>query len=50
MQVILAELVLNFSFALSEGDPVRPLYAGILVPITNKGVKGLPLFIERVSH
>ncbi|KAJ7894580.1 cytochrome P450 [Mycena leptocephala] len=50
MQVILAELVHNFSFALSEGDPVRPLYAGILVPITNKGVKGLPLFIERVSH
>ncbi|KAJ7084746.1 cytochrome P450 [Mycena crocata] len=48
MQVILAELVLNFSFALSKNDPVRPLYAGILVPITNGGVKGLPLFIERV--
>ncbi|KAJ6541691.1 cytochrome P450 [Mycena capillaripes] len=50
MQVILAELVLNFSFRLSEDDPVRPLYAGILVPITRKGDKGLLLFIERVSH
>ncbi|KAF7347263.1 PAH-inducible cytochrome P450 monooxygenase [Mycena venus] len=50
MQIILAELVLNFSFALSKNDPVRPLYAGILVPITEKGVKGLPLFIERISQ
>ncbi|KAJ7767775.1 cytochrome P450 [Mycena metata] len=50
MQIILAELVLNFSFALSKNDPVRPLYAGILVPITEKGVKGLPLFIERISE
>ncbi|KAF8204216.1 cytochrome P450 [Mycena galopus ATCC 62051] len=50
MQVILAELVLNFSFAPSKDDPVRPLYAGILVPITKEEVKGLPLFIERVSQ
>ncbi|KAJ7605065.1 cytochrome P450 [Mycena polygramma] len=50
MQVILAELVLNFSFGSSKDDPVRPLYAGILLPITNEGVKGLPLLIERVAH
>ncbi|KAJ6489597.1 cytochrome P450 [Mycena vitilis] len=50
MQVILADLVLNFSFSSSKYDPVRPLYAGILLPITNEGTKGLPLFIERVAH
>ncbi|KAJ7222873.1 cytochrome P450 [Mycena haematopus] len=50
MQVILVELVLNFSFAVSKDDLVRPLYAGILVPMTEKEVKGLPLFIERVSQ
>ncbi|KAF7330123.1 PAH-inducible cytochrome P450 monooxygenase [Mycena sanguinolenta] len=50
MQIILAELVLNFSFASSKDDPVRPLYAGILLPMTEKDVKGLPLFIERVSQ
>ncbi|KAJ7838737.1 cytochrome P450 [Mycena olivaceomarginata] len=48
MQIILVELVRNFNFALSKDDPVRPLYAGILVPITAKEVKGLPLFIERI--
>ncbi|KAJ7665656.1 cytochrome P450 [Mycena rosella] len=50
MQVILAELVANFSFAPSKDDAVRPLYAGILVPITKDGVKGLPLFIERIKQ
>ncbi|KAJ6541681.1 cytochrome P450 [Mycena capillaripes] len=50
MQVILAELVLNFSFRLSEDDPIRCLFAGIVVPITKNGVKGLPLFIEHVAR
>ncbi|KAJ6601149.1 cytochrome P450 [Mycena vulgaris] len=50
MQVILAELVTNFSFTQSADDTVRPLYAGILVPITKEGVKGLPLFLERVTR
>ncbi|KAK7063641.1 PAH-inducible cytochrome P450 monooxygenase [Favolaschia claudopus] len=48
MQVFLAELVRHFSFALPEDDVVRPLYAGVLVPITKGEVKGLPLLIERV--
>ncbi|KAJ7447255.1 cytochrome P450 [Mycena latifolia] len=50
MQVILAELVANFSFAQSKDDPVRSVYAGILVPITKDGVKGLPLFVERITN
>ncbi|KAJ7508464.1 cytochrome P450 [Mycena galericulata] len=49
MQVILTELVANFSFELSPNDPVRPLYAGILVPMTDAGRKGLPLFIQRIT-
>ncbi|KAJ7147991.1 cytochrome P450 [Mycena filopes] len=50
MQILLAELVFNFTFSPSKDDPVRPLYAGILVPITEKGIKGLPLFVERVQR
>ncbi|KAJ6520509.1 cytochrome P450 [Mycena sanguinolenta] len=50
MQVILTEIVLNFSFALSKDDLVRPFYAGILLPMTEQAVKGLPLFIERLSQ
>ncbi|KAJ7292658.1 cytochrome P450 [Mycena rebaudengoi] len=50
MQVILAELVAGFSFKLPDDCTVKPLYAGLLVPITNEGVKGLPLFIERISN
>ncbi|KAJ7146395.1 cytochrome P450 [Mycena epipterygia] len=45
MQVLLAELVLNFSFAISKDDAIRPLYAGILVPITKEVMLLLALLV-----
>ncbi|KAJ7194666.1 cytochrome P450 [Mycena pura] len=50
MQIILSDLVANFSFAPSPDDPVRPQYAGVFSPVTKEGVKGVPLLVERISH
>ncbi|KAF7302862.1 PAH-inducible cytochrome P450 monooxygenase [Mycena kentingensis (nom. inval.)] len=52
MQVILCEVISNFVFSPSpklEEDAVKPLYAGVLVPITKEGVKGLRLGVQRVT-
>jgi hypothetical protein len=49
MQVLLTEVVANFSFTQSTDNPVRPFYKGVLVPVTKDGMKGLPLLLERIT-
>ncbi|KAJ7362526.1 cytochrome P450 [Mycena albidolilacea] len=48
MQVIIFQLVANFSFAQVEGELVQPRFLSNLLPITSSGEKAVPLSITRI--
>ncbi|KAJ6621509.1 cytochrome P450 [Mycena sp. CBHHK59/15] len=48
MQVIVCELISNFSFTVPENDSIRPCYANVLMPALPNGEKAVPLCINRL--